>query len=127
MKNLLEKINSNNSIINLVEKIYQGNDLLMCSDSIKPLNLFLFDRLQLYIQEKDYMNEKIKIINENKINEDLLSQINHLSTSINKDNILIFISQLANKGIDLWFDYTDITPLIENKNEEIQTLNLNLI
>ena len=127
MKNLLEKINSNNSIINLVEKIYQGNDLLMCSDSIKPLNLFLFDRLQLYIQEKDYMNEKIKIINENKINEDLLSQINHLSTSINKDNILIFISQLANKGIDLWFDYTDITPLIENKNEEIQTLNLNLL
>jgi len=127
MSDLLDKIKSTNIIFNLVDKIYQGNDLLLCNDTSKPLNLFLYDRLQLYLKEEDYLKEKIRIINENKIDNNLLNQINNISSLINKDNIIEFFSQLSNKGIDLWFDYCNISPLLDNKNNEIEKLNLNLL
>lgn len=109
------------------QEVIQGN--CITNEQNSPLlNKFLSQRLQLYIKEGDYFNEKIRILKTlPHLSSDVKSQIEKFLSDSNNTSVLSLHQMLHSNSIDLWFENVSLNSaeipinisLMEKIREEI--------
>ena len=110
------------------EEIFFGEDIISLPEYPGPLTYYLYERLNKYKNNKDFLLPKLSPLKQLKIKEidDMILKLSDDKNKINPEDAFNLTMNCLNNGIDIWFENTNVQQFLNNQQNN-KSLDLALL